>query len=77
MAEKDKIVEKYNYLLKLFKKNRIILGRVMKRYVTLKRNYINLRALSNKTVKDLSNKIIEDKYQIVFNSKKHIVNVSQ
>lgn len=76
MNSTNKVNEKYNYLLKIFKKNRIILSRVMRQYAVLKRNYIKLRRTSTRTVKELSEKIVENKYQIVFSTRRKILNIS-
>lgn len=76
MAGNDRVVEKYNYLIKLFKTNKIILNRVLRKYIQLNRKYLRLRKETQKTVKELNEKIAENCYQIIFDTKKRIINIS-
>lgn len=77
MDQREKLQDKYNYLLNLFKKDRAVLARLMRKYSALRKDYLRLKRYNGKAVKDMMEKLVEDKYQMIFNQKRKIISISK
>jgi HD-GYP domain-containing protein (c-di-GMP phosphodiesterase class II) len=71
------IVKKIAYFKELFKKSRLAFKRLLRNYLLLKKNYLFLRKHSTKKVRELIDTITQERYQIVFDQDKKILQMSK
>ncbi|HPO48979.1 MAG TPA: hypothetical protein PLO89_01510, partial [Spirochaetota bacterium] len=69
--------KKFNYVILAFKKSRIAFKRLLKSYVTLKKRYIYLQKNSDNKVTRLIDKMNEEKYQIIFDHNRNLINITK
>jgi HD-GYP domain-containing protein (c-di-GMP phosphodiesterase class II) len=60
-----------------FKKNRLLFKRLLRNYIEVKKKYIFLRKHSTAKVTELIDEINKEKYQIIFDSNRHLLSISQ
>lgn len=76
MDKYKRILLKYNYLLKLYKTNKIASVKMSRKYLNLKKRYVFLRRYSNKKVMNLIEKIVGETYQVIFDSNRNLIKIS-
>ena len=69
--------KKFNFVAVAFKKSRIAFKRLLRNYLILKKKYLFLQKHSSKKVTELLDQINEEKYQIIFDHNRKLINVSQ
>ena len=71
------IFKKFNYVITAFKKSRLAFRRLLKNYIIIKKKYVYLQKNSNEKVMHLIDKMNEEKYQIIFDHNRKLINITQ